>query len=266
MKTIYLLCISVIILFSSCAKTTHFGTMPNAPMFTKSLEAQATAGAALDHLEAQGAISVLPFLGFTGNVFKGTKNRRFYEYGANLFVPLNQSKSTFIALGAGKGKGKFDGSVYTGRGISSATWYDIDSKFNTFYLQPTLYHIIKNEREGTRISIGLGFKHEEIFFEKFNVSYNSSSGMSAYTYAFFNKADNGYGVIQTSFLCFNYESKDSPIYINGQFGVRNIIKQFRTYNYNKTGSAYYTNPLNDERSLFFQRFMINITLGFRLSF
>ncbi len=265
MKTIYLLCISVIILFSSCAKTTHFGTMPNAPMFTKTLEAQATSGAGLDHLEAQGAISVLPFLGFTGNIFKGTKNRRFYEYGANLFVPLNQSKSTFVAFGAGKGKGKFDGNVYTEQGFSSAIWYGVDTKFNTFYLQPAIYHIIKDEKNGSCISIGLGFKHEEVFFKKFNISYNRSAGLGN-NFGYYNKADNGYGVIQTSFLYFNYENKDSPFYINGQFGVRNIIRQFRTYNYNKTGNAYYTNPLNDERSLFFQRFMLNITLGFKLSF
>lgn len=265
MKTIYLLGISMITLMVSCAKTTHFGTMPNAPMHTKALQAQAAASAGLDHIEAQGAISVLPFLGFTGNVFTGTKNRRFYEYGANAFIPLNRNKTTFISFGAGKGKGKFDGNIYTERGFSSAVWYDVNSKFNTFYLQPTLYHIIKDERDGSRISIGLGFKHEEIFFGKFDVSYNRSAGLGN-NFGYYNKADNGYAIIQTSFLCFDFSTKDSPIYVNGQFGIRNIIKQFATYNYNKTGSAYNTSPLNGDESLFFQRLMINVTLGLKLAF
>lgn len=265
MKTIYLLCISVIILFGSCAKTTHFGTMPNQPMFNGAKQAQATVGVGLDHLEAQGAISVLPFLGFTGNVFKGTKNRSFYEYGANLFIPFNK-KTFFLSLGAGKGEGKFDGKVTTESaifGISES--YYINSKFSSTYIQPSIYYSIKEKGGYSRFNIGIGVKHEEFSFKKFDISFHSTSGQSYYNYAFYHRAINAHSIMQTTFIAFAYENDREPIYVNAQIGKRNILKQFSTMNYKNTGFAYPSrNPLNGDENLFFQKWMLNLTVGFKI--
>lgn len=239
--------------------------MPNQPMFTDRLQAQASAGAALDHVEAQGAISVLPFLGFTGNVFRGTKNRKFYEYGANLFIPFNK-KTFFLSLGAGKGKGKFDGRVTTESAIFGVSrWYYTDSKFSSTYIQPTIYYSIKEKGSYSRFNIGIGVKHEEFLFKKFDISYHCSSGQDYYTYAYYNKAENAYSIIQTTFIAFAFENDKEPVYVNAQIGKRNIIKQFGTVNYKNTGNAYPSNnPLNGDENLFFQKWMLNLTVGFKI--
>lgn len=239
--------------------------MPNQPMFTGRLQAQASAGAALDHVEAQGAISVLPFLGFTGNVFRGTKNRKFYEYGAAAFCPLNNKKNVFIYLGAGRGEGQYSGTKNIESYFNFSRGYKTDSKFSSTYIQPAIYFLLPKDASGGQVMVGVGLKHEELFFKHFEVSYQVSGGLSSNTYAFYNKADNGYAIIQTPFLFFTHENKTSPFYINAQFGVRNVLKQFSTVNYKFTGNANArANPLNDSESLFFQRYMINITIGIKL--
>ncbi|HYG15719.1 MAG TPA: hypothetical protein VEC12_08205 [Bacteroidia bacterium] len=96
MKTIYLL--TVITLLGSCGPASYIPTMPNVPMHTKQWDGLVKAGLSLDHVEAQAAVAVLPFLSLTASQYIGFRKVWQTEYGVNLFTPINRKKNLFFAL------------------------------------------------------------------------------------------------------------------------------------------------------------------------
>jgi hypothetical protein len=267
MKTFYLLCI-IGLLFSACNATSHVPCMPSEPMFTGPLQAQASMGNAFDHIEGQAAVAVLPFLGFTCDYYAGTKGIKQFEYGANLFTPLNKKKTWFVSLSAGKGEGSFKGHYATGFIYTLSN--QINSEFNSFYIQPAVYLLIK-QTDNTICKFSFSLKHEEIFFKQLNIAAESLSNSGTYVYTTYAKKDNGYAIINTPFIGLSVENKKSPIYFQTQLGSRYVTKGFQvtiTHHISNGSSNYGETPklVTNITHPLFSPFMLNMTVGLKLDY
>ncbi|MDL5049535.1 hypothetical protein QQ054_26310 [Oscillatoria amoena NRMC-F 0135] len=265
MKTIYLLIGAAV--FASCSPTSHVPTMPCEPNFTGASQAQATGGVAFDHVELQGAVSVLPFLGVTYDYYRGTKGIRQQEYGANLFFPVNKQKTWFISFSAGKGYGSFEG--YYSTSFLGSPAYTIKSQFNSDYLQASVYYVDKTKKDFT-LKYSLALKQEDVHFDKFKVAYHSYSGLGYYTFDVYGETFKQESVtIRTPFFGISMEPKKGPVLVQMQIGYRNVFGRFKTiYTGYKGGDGAgigivimnnYLHPL-------FEPFMFNMTVGFKLDY
>lgn len=267
MKTIYLLIVAAV--FASCSPTSHVPTMPSEPNFTGALQAQATGGVATDHIELQGAVSVLPFLGVTYDYYWGTKGINQQEYGANLFFPVNNQKTWFISFSAGKGNGIFNGDYKTSSALVGAEKsYAIDTKFNSEYLQASTYYVDKSNTD-VIVKYSIAFKQENISYDRFKVAYRSRSGQSYYTYNILSEAENARTTIKTAFIGVTVEPKKRPLIMQFQLGVRDVTRGFKTTITAMSGGTSIKSGidiLNAQLHPLFEPFMFNMTVGFKLDY
>lgn len=238
--------------------------MPSEPMFTKPLEVQAGGAIGFNHVEVQGAVSVLPFAGITGGKYWGKKNTNHTEYGINLFGPLTKNKTLFVSLSGGKGFGNFN-RAYHITYLNSSESYLIKNDFNSVYIQPCIYYVFETE-ELDILKFGLSLKHQEIFFNTFNIQYNSRSGLGYYTYEIHENKNNANTTIKSLFFNFNCKFKDVPVYFLFQGGYTFITNKFSTEFVNAWGGdGKSINPLRTLQHPMFNPWMLNISLGLKIN-
>lgn len=262
MKTIILLV--VIGLLFSCRPASYVPTMPNEPMFTKPLEAQTGIALGFDHIEAQGAVSLLPFAGVSAGFYKGKRKTQVVEYGVNFFWPVNTQKNIFVSISAGRGEGRNDRS-YHHNFLYTHESYFIKNTFSNFYIQPGVYCILNADKVG-RFKLGLAFKYQEIFFKTFNIQFNTKSSNTHYTYEIQEKKDRGYGITQTPFINFQFIPDDSPVYMQLQAGYTFITESFTTELLTASGGGgWRDSPLKDLTHPLFNPLLINFSVGLKIN-
>lgn len=243
--------------------------MPCEPNFTGALQAQATGGVATDHIELQGAVSVLTFLGVTYDYYWGTKGINQQEYGANLFFPVNKQKTWFISFSAGKGNGIFNGDYKTSSALVGAEKsYAIDTKFNSEYLQASTYYVDKSNTD-VIVKYSIAFKQENISYDRFKVAYHSRSGQSYYTYNILSEAQNARTTIKTAFIGVTVEPRKRLFVMQFQLGVRDVTQGFKTQITAMSGGTSIKSGidiLNAQLHPLFEPFMFNMTVGFKLDY
>jgi hypothetical protein len=265
MKTFYLLCV-IGILLSSCQASSHVPCMPSEPTFTNALQTQLSAGMSFDHTEAQGAVSVLPFLGFTGNYYWGKKGIKQFEYGINLFTPLNKKKTWFVSLGIGKGRGAYNGSYSTN--LFGVDNYTINSKFSSFYIQPSVYRIIELSKH-TICKVSFSLKHEEVFFKYMDIAEKNHAASGSSTITTYAQKLNGFAIIHTPFAGFSVEQKSGPFYFQTQLGSRIVTKGFYvtvTHRFANSNPAKSSGQMTKALHPLFSSSMLNMTLGIKLDY
>lgn len=154
MKTIYLLCICCLLLFScSVRNNTYVAPLPNTPKFTGAKEAYFNTAASPSHIELQGAFSLTKDVGFTVGRFYGGSDRWSNELGVNLF---NKIKSNFY-FSTSLGWGQTNIKSHTSELFSSTKRLELAVEYQTLFLQPGAY--FAGETEDGYLRAGVFFKY-----------------------------------------------------------------------------------------------------------
>jgi hypothetical protein len=155
MKTIYLLCISTLLLLSSCGihKTSYIAPMTNTPAFAKKKELYFNGAVSPSHTEFQGGVALTNHIGITAGRFYSGSIRNSNELGLNLYTRIG--KNFYIGSTFGGGKTKI-GSYYTSP-FEKDFKTELHVNYSSLFIQPSAY-FVEQAKHGT-FRYGISLKH-----------------------------------------------------------------------------------------------------------
>ncbi|HYG15720.1 MAG TPA: hypothetical protein VEC12_08210 [Bacteroidia bacterium] len=97
------------------------------------------------------------------------------------------------------------------------------------------------------------------------MKYNEDAGMDMSTFEIKETANSPYGIIHTPLVCFDYNPGRRRFFLQLQAGYNIVTKSFKTTFISRVGGWAGDNELRDLKHPYFQRYIANVVIGFKIN-